>query len=83
MADRIARIDRFCQESVRNRSELDVAVALRNPDPSDRHRLASLGVDELVLVESPPEDVIDLVPLDQRTRSQSTQRLLNGATSPR
>lgn len=56
VADRIDTIDRLCQVDGRARDELDLAVALRNPDPADRNRLAALGIDELVLVESPPED---------------------------
>ena len=61
VADRIRTIDRFCQESGRDRSDLDIAVALRNPAPTDRAGLDALGVDELVLVESPPADS-DAVP---------------------
>lgn len=68
VADRIDTIDRLCQVDGRARDELDLAVALRNPDPADRNRLAALGIDELVLVESPPEDA-DAVPgwLDELT----------------
>ncbi|MFT4395251.1 LLM class F420-dependent oxidoreductase [Gordonia lacunae] len=61
VADRIDTIDRICLVDGRARDELDLAVALRNPDPADRNRLAALGIDELVLVESPPEDA-DAVP---------------------
>ena len=61
VADRIATVNRYCQENGRDRDELDLAVALRNPDPADLGRLAALGVDELVLVESPPE-AADAVP---------------------
>lgn len=61
VADRIDTIDRLCLVDGRARDELDLAVALRNPDPADRNRLAALGIDELVLVESPPEDA-DAVP---------------------
>ena len=61
VADRIRTIDRFCQESGRDRSDLDIAVALRNPAPTDRAGLDALGVDELVLVESPPANS-DAVP---------------------
>ncbi|OUC77968.1 LLM class F420-dependent oxidoreductase [Gordonia lacunae] len=68
VADRIDTIDRLCLVDGRARDELDLAVALRNPDPADRNRLAALGIDELVLVESPPEDA-DAVPgwLDELT----------------
>lgn len=61
VADRIDTIDQLCRESERDRNELDIAVALRNPVPADRDRLADLGVDELVLVQAPPEDA-DAVP---------------------
>ena len=33
-----------------------MAVALRDPTPADVPRLAESGIDELVLVDSPPED---------------------------
>lgn len=61
VADRINTIERLCSEKGRDRTELDVAVALRDPHPADRDRLAALGVDELVLVESPPAEA-DAVP---------------------
>ena len=47
---------RLCQEAGRDPAELRVAVALRQPDPVQKGRLAELGVDELVLVASPPDD---------------------------
>ena len=49
-------LQRLCREAGRDRSDLRLAVALRDPQPADAARLAELGVDELVLVASPPED---------------------------
>lgn len=59
VADRIDALTRRCAQVGRDRSDLRVAVALREPRPGDRARLADLGVDELVLVESPPADPAD------------------------
>jgi probable F420-dependent oxidoreductase len=53
--DCVGKLDRWCGEAGRDRAGLRVAVALRNPHESDLDALAELGVDELVLVESPPE----------------------------
>ncbi|AXN43545.1 Pyrimidine monooxygenase RutA [Mycobacterium marinum] len=53
--ERVGKLDRLCAESGRNRDELRLAVALRCPQPCDVDALAELGVDELVLVETPPE----------------------------
>ncbi|MBO0677498.1 LLM class F420-dependent oxidoreductase [Mycolicibacterium sp. S2-37] len=56
VAGRIAALTGFCAASGRPRSDLRIAVALASPAPSDVAGLADLGVDELVLVESPPAD---------------------------
>jgi alkanesulfonate monooxygenase SsuD/methylene tetrahydromethanopterin reductase-like flavin-dependent oxidoreductase (luciferase family) len=53
---RMTRLEELCAEAGRDRAELTVAVAMRAPDPADVARLAAVGVDELVLVESPPDD---------------------------
>jgi probable F420-dependent oxidoreductase len=53
--DRIAKLERLCAESGRDRSQLRLSVALRDPSVGDIEALAELGVDELVLVEAPPE----------------------------
>ncbi|BBY21875.1 hypothetical protein MSTO_20800 [Mycobacterium stomatepiae] len=53
--DRIGKLDRWCAEARRDRAQLRLAVALRNPREKDLDALAELGVDELVLVEPPPE----------------------------
>ena len=46
----------LCRAAGRDPHDLRLAVALRDPVPSDVARLADLGVDELVLVASPPDD---------------------------
>jgi len=53
--ERVAKLEQLCEESGRNRAQLRLSVALRNPSPSDLDALATLGVDELVLVEAPPD----------------------------
>jgi probable F420-dependent oxidoreductase len=53
--ERVGKLDQLCDESGRDRAELRLAVALRSPEVRDAHALAELGVDELVLVESPPD----------------------------
>jgi probable F420-dependent oxidoreductase len=52
--ERVAKLEQLCAESGRNRAQLRLSVALRDPSPSDLDALAALGVDELVLVEAPP-----------------------------
>ncbi|OBJ53656.1 TIGR03619 family F420-dependent LLM class oxidoreductase, partial [Mycobacterium sp. 1423905.2] len=56
VADRLETLERLCAESGRARGDLRVAVALRSPQTDDVGALAGLGVDELVLVEAPPDD---------------------------
>ena len=55
-AVKLDTLSRLCREAGRDRDELRLAVALRDPQPADAGRLAELGVDELVLVASPPDD---------------------------
>jgi probable F420-dependent oxidoreductase len=45
-----------CEGIGRNRASLEIAVSLRDGSPEDIATLAELGVDELVVVESPPGD---------------------------
>ncbi len=59
--DCLGKLDRLCAQAGRERAELRLAVALRNPRDSDLGALADLGVDELVLVQTPP-DHADAVP---------------------
>jgi probable F420-dependent oxidoreductase len=53
--ERIDRLERLCGESGRDRAELRVSVALRDPSVGDIGALADAGVDELVLVAAPPD----------------------------
>ncbi|MGB3354270.1 MAG: LLM class F420-dependent oxidoreductase [Mycobacterium sp.] len=57
-ATRISVLRRECREAGRDMGELRLSVALREPVPADLGRLADVGVDELVLVASPPADPI-------------------------
>ncbi len=50
------RLEAFCHAAGRDRSDLTLSVALRAPTPADAGRLAAAGIDELVLVEAPPQD---------------------------
>jgi len=56
VADRVQLIDGLCREHGRDRSELRLAVAMREPDPADLPALCDLGVDEYVVVAGPPDD---------------------------
>lgn len=53
--DRVATLERLCAEAGRDRAQLRLSVALRDPSVGDIPALAELGVDELVLVEAPPD----------------------------
>jgi len=59
VAERVTTLRALCRESDRSPEELQLAVALRDPYPSDAAALADLGVDELVVVASPPDDAQD------------------------
>jgi probable F420-dependent oxidoreductase len=55
VSERITRLRHLCETAGRDPAELEIAVALEHrPQAQDQHDLAQLGVDELVLVESPP-----------------------------
>jgi probable F420-dependent oxidoreductase len=56
VAERVAVLRGFCEQQDRDSAELRIAVALRDLTPDDVAPLAASGVDELVLVEGPPED---------------------------
>ena len=56
VADRLAVLRAACQEVGRDVAQLHCAVALREPQIGDLEALVDLGVDELVIVESPPAD---------------------------
>ncbi|HEY2223173.1 LLM class F420-dependent oxidoreductase [Actinomycetospora sp.] len=64
VAERLGHLDARCRESGRDIARLRCCVALRDPQVDDVPALADLGVDELVIVESPPADprlVVDWV----------------------
>jgi len=56
VAERLGYLEARCREAGRDVAELRLAVALRQPQVSDVPALADLGVDELVIVASPPAD---------------------------
>ncbi|EID80348.1 MULTISPECIES: LLM class F420-dependent oxidoreductase [Rhodococcus] len=56
VTERIRTIHALCRDAGRDGEELRLAVALREVDPSEVESLVDAGVDELVLVESPPGD---------------------------
>lgn len=56
VAERVQLVDKLCGEAGRDRRELSLAVALRQPQDADVAALAELGIDELVIVEAPPGD---------------------------
>jgi probable F420-dependent oxidoreductase len=53
--ERLDTLERLCAESGRDRAGLRVSVALHGPRVGDIGALAELGVDEMVLVEAPPD----------------------------
>jgi probable F420-dependent oxidoreductase len=64
--ERIQRLRHACTRAGRDPDELDVAVALADDAARDHEQLSALGVDELVLVESPPADVAHVGPWLER-----------------
>ena len=46
----------MCRTAGREPGDLRLAVALRDPEPADAAKLADIGIDELVLVATPPQD---------------------------
>ena len=56
VAERLATLGELCREGGRDIGELEIAVALEAGEPADAPALGELGVDELVLVQAPPED---------------------------
>jgi probable F420-dependent oxidoreductase len=56
VAERVRTLHRLCGDVGRDPGALRLAVALREADPADVGALTGVGIDELVLVESPPED---------------------------
>ncbi len=56
VGERIALLRQLCRGLGRDVGELELAVALAGGRPGDVSGLAELGVTELVLVETPPDD---------------------------
>jgi probable F420-dependent oxidoreductase len=56
VAERVEVINRLCADAGRDPRELRLAVALRDPRPVDVPALADMGIDELIIVEGPPDD---------------------------
>jgi probable F420-dependent oxidoreductase len=55
--ERIIQLRTLCETAGRDPAEVEIAVALdHQPGPRDHAELAAIGVDELVLVASPPAD---------------------------
>jgi len=54
----VASIRAHCRTGGRDRGDLRLSVALREPHADDARRLADAGVDELVLVCAPPGDAV-------------------------
>jgi hypothetical protein len=53
--ERVDTLERLCAERGRDRAGLGLSVALRDPGVGGIGALADAGVDELVLVEAPPD----------------------------
>ncbi len=58
VAAKVATLRGLCEQVGRNPAELRLSVALREPRAPQAGRLAELGIDELVLVASPPQDPV-------------------------
>jgi probable F420-dependent oxidoreductase len=52
----VATLREQCKDLGRDIDELRLSVALRDPNPTDLPALIDAGIDELVLVDSPPDD---------------------------
>jgi hypothetical protein len=57
--ERMEALQSRCDGTGRDPASFEIAVSLRDGSPDDVARLAGLGVDELVVVESPPGDPKD------------------------
>jgi probable F420-dependent oxidoreductase len=57
VAERVALIRRLCDEAGRDPSDLQLAVALQHLRHADIPALSEAGIDELVIVGSPPDNV--------------------------
>jgi probable F420-dependent oxidoreductase len=59
VAERMDFLRRLCNDTGRDRADLQLSVAVRDLSVKDVRPLAELGVDELVIVEGPPDDAAD------------------------
>ena len=59
VATAITRLAGYCDAVGRDITDVTVSVALREPTPADVSGLIAAGVDELVLVQSPPQEPAD------------------------
>jgi probable F420-dependent oxidoreductase len=59
ISDRLETLATRCEQMGRPRTSIEIAVSLRGGSPADIGTLDELGVDELVVVESPPENPDD------------------------
>ena len=57
VAERVVFIQRLCGDTGRDPSDLQLAVALQHPAHTDVPALSELGIDELIIVDSPPDNV--------------------------
>lgn len=57
---RLDRLAGCCRAAGRDPADLRLAAALADADPSDLDLLAGLGLDELVLVATPPDDPVEV-----------------------
>ena len=58
VAERVSALRKLCRQVGRDATDLSLAVALQHPAPTDLRKLTDIGVDELVLVATPPPDPI-------------------------
>ena len=54
--ERLGALRERCDRAGRDPSSLDIAVSIRDGAPDDVATLAALGIDELVVVDAPPDD---------------------------
>ncbi|MTD16227.1 TIGR03619 family F420-dependent LLM class oxidoreductase [Nakamurella sp. YIM 132087] len=60
VAERVSFLRERCERAGREVARLRLSVALRSPAPADLPRLSALGIDELVIVDGPPESLADV-----------------------
>jgi probable F420-dependent oxidoreductase len=59
VAERIGMLSELCRDQGRDVATVDIAVSTRDGTPQDLDELARSGVDQLVVVESPPDTAED------------------------